>query len=932
MLLKFYFFIALIFFYSLNLKSQENCNFPSSDYIDDMMNYTQIESIEVNANNQKVWVMNSIRALYEQNNIQKDRKRKFNSKIIVNYPFGYCNLDAEIRLHGDWVDTHISWDNQTLRTSLDVEILNSNIAGITQFKLFLPEARNSYNEVISSEILRELGFLSPRTKIIDSKINGFNYEVIFQEKIVKEFLENNNLREGAILEGDESLMFLGSNAENNLNQISLSRIINTNWGKKNVSNMLSSIKALEVLQDAYISKSRADLNVYIDWKKIFKNLPRNEDYEKYIKKNEILVMALGGTHSMYASNRKFYYNQLNETLIPIYYDSGPDLNETCLFLNCSEVAENFYKEILNNSLVSEIKKDFFLLLEKEDFTLNILGDHKVPKNIYYEYIEYVKERFNKFEKINFDIKPKEKKDFNIKDYQLKAFKLKKDLILLYLNDIDWINKTVSVDLCDLSNCKYNHIISIDHLYDILKRNIKLEKDIFFIKSNIDDLFKFKLKKFDNDKIKIFYNIGSPVPYFDEDKKELIFKQNDGKDQYIISDSNLENIDIYFYGSNDLSNKKNFNKLNQTGCLNIIDTSIKNINIFSTKGICEDSINLVRSKGNINKIDIKDAYSDAIDFDFSNIKLDALIIDSANNDCSDFSGGHYEISLLNLSSCGDKALSIGEFSKVKIDSFTASKSNIGIAVKDSSILDVNNVELEVVKYCLSAYNKKNEFNGGLINIDSVNCQDFYKFKDIDNFSKIVISNLKQNIDDSLIQSTNNINFINDINSFASKNYINVIVEIPKGTNEKWEVDKITGSLMQDYEMGEPRYTSINYPFNYGIIPRTSLPIKLGGDGDPLDVIIVGEKLSRGQILEAKVLGAIKMTDTGENDDKIIAVDKNYKDLKKTDIDNIFKESKIFFETYKGNYRVEFLKFLSEDDAINIISKSNKQYNEYGIRKR
>ena len=103
-----------------------------------MMNYTKIESIEIKANNQKVWVMNSIRALYEQNNIQKERKRKFSSKIIVNYPFGYCNLDAEIRLHGDWVDTHISWDNQTLRTSLDVEILNSNIAGVTQFKLFLP--------------------------------------------------------------------------------------------------------------------------------------------------------------------------------------------------------------------------------------------------------------------------------------------------------------------------------------------------------------------------------------------------------------------------------------------------------------------------------------------------------------------------------------------------------------------------------------------------------------------------------------------------------------------------------------------------------------------------------------------------------------------------------------------------------------------------
>ena len=106
-------------------------------------------------------------------------------------------------------------------------------------------------------------------------------------------------------------------------------------------------------------------------------------------------------------------------------------------------------------------------------------------------------------------------------------------------------------------------------------------------------------------------------------------------------------------------------------------------------------------------------------------------------------------------------------------------------------------------------------------------------------------------------------------------------------------------MQDYEMGEPRYASLNILLTTELF-RDFPVAKLGGDGDPLDVIIVGDKLQRGQILEAKVLGAIKMTDTGENDDKIVAVIKNY-NLTKKDIDNIFNESKAFFETYKGNYR-------------------------------
>ena len=78
-----------------------------------------------------------------------------------------------------------------------------------------------------------------------------------------------------------------------------------------------------------------------------------------------------------------------------------------------------------------------------------------------------------------------------------------------------------------------------------------------------------------------------------------------------------------------------------------------------------------------------------------------------------------------------------------------------------MLDANNVEMKIVKYCLSAYNKKNEFNGGLINIGSVNCQDFYKFKDIDHFSKIYAGNINQNSDFDVTEKTSNNNFINNI---------------------------------------------------------------------------------------------------------------------------------------------------------------------------
>jgi inorganic pyrophosphatase len=64
--------------------------------------------------------------------------------------------------------------------------------------------------------------------------------------------------------------------------------------------------------------------------------------------------------------------------------------------------------------------------------------------------------------------------------------------------------------------------------------------------------------------------------------------------------------------------------------------------------------------------------------------------------------------------------------------------------------------------------------------------------------------------------------------------------------------------------------LGYPGNYGSIPGTALPKELGGDGDPLDVIVLGQAVPRGEIVDVRVIGVLKMLDGGEQDDKLIAV--------------------------------------------------------------
>jgi inorganic pyrophosphatase len=103
-------------------------------------------------------------------------------------------------------------------------------------------------------------------------------------------------------------------------------------------------------------------------------------------------------------------------------------------------------------------------------------------------------------------------------------------------------------------------------------------------------------------------------------------------------------------------------------------------------------------------------------------------------------------------------------------------------------------------------------------------------------------------------------------------IRAIVEIPTGTSAKWEVSKDNpNAVYWEYKNDAPRIVNyLGYPGNYGSIPGTALPKELGGDGDPLDVIILGQAAPRGEFVDVRLIGVLKMLDGGEQDDKLIAV--------------------------------------------------------------
>lgn len=163
-------------------------------------------------------------------------------------------------------------------------------------------------------------------------------------------------------------------------------------------------------------------------------------------------------------------------------------------------------------------------------------------------------------------------------------------------------------------------------------------------------------------------------------------------------------------------------------------------------------------------------------------------------------------------------------------------------------------------------------------------------------------------------------------------IQVVIEIPTGTTAKWEVDKSDGKLRWEMKEGKPRIVQyLGYPGNYGMIPRTLLPKELGGDGDPLDVIVLGPPAERGTVVQAKLIGVLKLLDGGEQDDKLVAVLKEtpFYDINSiTELDQNFagvtKIIRIWFESYKGPGEMQALGFADKDEANAILQAGIAAY--------
>jgi hypothetical protein len=534
-------------------------------------------------------------------------------------------------------------------------------------------------------------------------------------------LERNLRREGPIFEGNESLLWSYKNHEVlELGDLSLSRLTNKSWANKGITSTQISLMAFLDLQKAYLEYTN---DMYL------KNSRRSNRYlNSKFDEYTILLLAMNGSHALTPHNRKFYFNSLSDSFEPIYYDGNLDLSKPIDFnkINKDFDLSSFfvradYVEFQNYiHTLNELKKSeaFYKYFESRAGNSNkkFFNDSLeiIIKNLELLVMRYesLKNNYEEVERLSLE---------NMKKRFLQSHANKNFKDFLIINNIQAKGNNYYVEYQDKTKKLINIPISQKEIAQLISEN--KFKDMRFellpSTSNLIDTNR-KIIKFLNGQIIHSHKTNVNIDY---QSKSISIDRKHPASWVLIKDLSLENWSVKMQGSfADLpsSNSQRFNIFGLTGCLNFYNVMFKDVDLYLQDGVCEDSLNIINSSGELKSIEIKNAYADALDIDFSQINIKNLSISNAKNDCLDLSSGKYQIEVLTAIACYDKGISIGELSNFFLINGFIEDANIAISSKDLSNVRIDQLLTSNINICLEAFNKKQEFGGGKLLVNSLKC--------------------------------------------------------------------------------------------------------------------------------------------------------------------------------------------------------------------
>lgn len=746
----------------LNLKANQ-CNKLKFDEAKNI-HPSNFQTVKFNLeiNDKKKWakinIKDSIEAIKKN---QFTNRKRVNGTLIVNINNNFsCILNVSIRSHGDQKDHR---EGKGL-PSLQVKVLEGHLFGIVEFLLIKPKARYYDNEIFATSLFQEINLAAPRTSSVELEYSGFKQKYIFQEKLVKEFLENLNFKEGPIYEGDERFAFLEGYHENN--RFMGHKLANNKWAMLSQSNQEISEFGLSLL-NKYASNLKMDIphNWVVDYSTL-SNKFKETNYFSKLQVFDAMMFSLDAIGNLSLEDRRFYYDSLERKFIPIFYDGVPTLFNKFNQLKMPELVNinnleydppkfeyaipNLLRGKVTQSAIDGALEAIKLLdgISSEDLTrkLNLRG-MKISQKDVDNALLIIKKKLSIMSDFSkdrrYEIFLEENFKLEASNNYLDQFKRKIVYITSKIDD--------EYNICNIygNNCEIKKFTK-QEFSKILNQNYKDDKNyelIYLGKIKGDQLsrwyynFNEKVNSYNqlvitNQKFKILKNNGVVVD-LDEVNKIINITKKEKNGRVVFKNGILDGWIINFINFTKEEATHSDNR-GLTGCLNFYDLIIEKTKINIENSNCEDAINLVRVKGTIDSISINNSLLDALDSDFSEINVKNLSVVNAGNDCLDFSYGKIYLKVIDLSICGDKGISVGEKTILRFDRTDIKNTNIGIASKDFSEIYGKKASIEDTKTCLAAYKKKQEFSGGYIKIDKLDCINSIRNIDNDSNSKILVN--------------------------------------------------------------------------------------------------------------------------------------------------------------------------------------------------
>ena len=655
---------------------------------------------------------NVIKKIKSQSGITQQASRNWSKyeKAQIQFNGSPCRHEAKYRLTGDLND-HIGQGNQ-LPHSIKIKLKDDSVGSITKFKLLQPEARVGKFELLNVLIHKKLGFIAPRTALVDVYMGGRIYQALFQEDISKELLEDNKFHESFIIEGDEGYSQLTNP------KISNSKFIDGVYLEKIANSVLKNISKVYLesnnfsLNEMLKGKTKAN---EVDPPLLLEFLPKNS--QSNFVSFHLLNYALQSSGGLSRDDHRMVYDNISREYFPIFYDG--------------HYSRYGHDNFLINFQASTKERDMLIEnLNKIDIS-DLLSETQKHGAVFdrNEISQILKNAISFIATASFD--PAAQNLQGLHDPEDYIKRAGKQLIIETNTDklqASWNTSNGKLKTCLITEndikCELRSVHNSNHKQKFHFKAQDPKTGLFIhgleVKKSAPDLF-------DSLAINTFQiqGTGSTVEHtqnlkvvIEPTEKTIKIKRvlNDKQTSQVrISGGFLNGWDIRVQDGTSLGYTKlagsRASEFGLTGCLTLNDIELSLVNIFLARSNCEDGIHFVRAVGNLKDLFISEAQYDGVDADFSNLVFENMTVLNSGNDCLDISSGKYTIETATFDDCRDKGVSAGEAAEIKIDRLSINNALIGLVSKDGSKMNVTAGDIDMSKVCVAVYRKKQEFGGG-----------------------------------------------------------------------------------------------------------------------------------------------------------------------------------------------------------------------------